>query len=114
MKKTKRNRKLLIQITAIVLPLFLILIGAVVWLCYRSAVNSYLSAQNENIERDLDETYLSLVDSLDAEKEKENEWLISYLENSNDRKLDPLTKEEWEEMDIETEGKIFTGLTNGS
>ena len=105
MKKTRKNRKLLIQITAIVLPLFLILIGAVVWLCYRSAVNSYLSAQNENIERDLDEAYLSLVDSLDAEKEKENEWLISYLENSNDRKLDPLTEEEWEEMDIDTEGE---------
>ena len=103
MKKTKKNRKLLIQITAIVLPLFLILIGAVVWLCYRSAVNSYLSAQNENIERDLDETYLNLVDNLDAEKQKENEWLISYLENSNDRKLDPLTEEEWEEMDIEAE-----------
>ena len=105
MKKTRKNRKLLIQITAIVLPLFLILIGAVVWLCYRSAVNSYLSAQNENIERDLDESYLSLVDSLDAEKQKENEWLISYLENSNDRKLDPLTEEEWEEMDIDTEGE---------
>ena len=63
MAKNKKNRKLLFQIAGIVLPLFLLHLAAVVWLSYRNAVNSYLTAQNENIEADLEENYLNLVDN---------------------------------------------------
>ena len=99
--KTK-NRKLLFQISAIVLPLFLLLMGAVVWLFYKSAVNSYLSAQNENIKMDLDETFLNLVDNTEPEKEDENGWMLSYLENNTDKNWDLLTEEEWVEFDDAT------------
>ena len=99
MEKKNKNRKLLFQITAIVLPLFLLLTGAVVWLGYKSAVNSYLSAQNENIRMDLDEIYTNFVDSTGPEDQDEIEWLLSYLENNTDKNWDLLSEEEWVEFD---------------
>ena len=102
MAKNKKNRKLLFQIAGIVLPLFLLHLVAVVWLSYRNAVNGYLTAQNENIESDLEENYLNLVDNHDPETQKVSEWLLTYLENHADKEWEPLSEEEWLEFDEAT------------
>ena len=99
MAKNKKNRKLLFQIAGIVLPLFLLHLLAVVWLSYRNAVNGYLTAQNENIESDLEENYLNLVDNHEPETQKVSEWLLTYLENHADKEWEPLSEEEWLEFD---------------
>ena len=99
MAKNKKNRKLLFQIAGIVLPLFLLHLVAVVWLSYRNAVNGYLTAQNENIESDLEENYLNLVDNHEPETQKVSEWLLTYLENHADKEWEPLSEEEWLEFD---------------
>lgn len=51
----KRRKKLLIQIIAIVLPLFMILTGSICWLVERSSVNSFLEAQNAHMIFQLDQ-----------------------------------------------------------
>ena len=99
MKKKNKNRKLLFQVAGIVLPLFLLHLVAVVWLSYRNAVNGYLTAQNENIEADLEENYLNLVDNHEPETQKVSEWLLTYLENHADKEWEPLSEEEWLEFD---------------
>ncbi len=50
--KTKKKRRLLFQITAIVLPLFLILSGAVIWLFYRSTMELVGNAIERNAAMD--------------------------------------------------------------
>ena len=99
MAKNKKNRKLLFQIAGIVLPLFLLHLVAVVWLSYRNAVNGYLTAQNENIEADLEENSLNLVENHEPETQKVSEWLLTYLENHADKEWEPLSEEEWLEFD---------------
>jgi len=53
--KAKRRKKLLIQIIAIVLPLFMILTGSICWLVERNSVNSFLEAQNAHMTFQLDQ-----------------------------------------------------------
>ena len=47
--KAKRRRKLLIQTALIILPAFTLMIAAVVWVVYISSINSYLKAQDKQI-----------------------------------------------------------------
>lgn len=44
-----KRKKLLFQITALVLPLFALMTAAVVWTVYNSTINGFLEAQNEHI-----------------------------------------------------------------
>ena len=44
-----KRQRLLIQITAIVLPLFALMTAAVIYIVYSSTVNGFLEAQNEHI-----------------------------------------------------------------
>ena len=95
--KTKKKSKLLFQITAIVLPLFLILSGAVLWMFYRSAISGFLTAQNERIEKELNSTYDNTIVATDHDRVMQNKWLITYLEENCDKDIAPLTEEEWED-----------------
>ena len=97
--KAKNKAKLLIQVTAIVLPLFLILSGAVIWVFYRSTINSFLTAQNERIEKNLNNNYDSIISTSDHDRIMQNKWLITYLEEHSDKEMIRITLEESDEFD---------------
>ena len=50
MKSKKRYRKLLLQLMAIIFPLFILMTVAIVWTVYNSALNGFLEAQNSHME----------------------------------------------------------------
>ena len=104
--KGKKKRRLLFQITAIVLPLFLILSGAVTWLFYKSTINSFLAAQNERIEDSLNATYDNIIVSDDHDRILQDKWLISYLEENCDKDMSELTDEEWAEYNVMIDEQI--------
>ena len=57
MKKKKKNRKLLFQMSVIVLPIFVAMIIAVIYSVYDNTVKSFLEAQDPYMEYLLDRTY---------------------------------------------------------
>ena len=57
MKKKKKNRKLLFQMSVIVLPIFVAMIIAVIYSVYDNTVKSFLEAQGPYMEYLLDHLY---------------------------------------------------------
>ena len=49
MKGAKGYKKLLLQLTAIILPLFILMTAAIVWTVYNSTLDGFLEAQNDRI-----------------------------------------------------------------
>ena len=80
-KEKKKNQKLLLQIVAIVLPLFALMTAAVAWTVYSSTLSSYLEAQNDHIEDVMTQTlsYLQFVsgDAFDADSKQ---WMFQQME----------------------------------
>lgn len=60
MKKSK-NHRLLVQVSLVIVPLFLIMIASVSYVVYRSTVDSFLNAQNEYMTETLNQSYDNLV-----------------------------------------------------
>lgn len=88
--KAKRRRKLLIQIIAIVLPLFMILTGSICWLVERNSVNSFLEAQNAHMTFQLDQAdeYTFFFDDAIMD------WLFDRIEEDPMLFREPVTEEE--------------------
>ena len=90
MAKAKHRRKLLIQIIAIVLPLFMILTASICWLVEKNSVNSFLEAQNAHMTFQLDqaEEYTFFLD------DNIMEWLFDRIEEDPELFREPVTEEE--------------------
>ena len=78
-----KRQRLLIQITAIVLPLFALMTAAVIWTVYNSTLAGFLEAQNDHIREtmsDISESFIFLSD----EKEPEvKEWYMDQLKKAD-------------------------------
>jgi len=46
---TRKNRKILIQLAAIILPLFMLMTAAIAWTVYNSTIKGFLEAQNSHM-----------------------------------------------------------------
>lgn len=57
----KSKHRLVLQITIVVVPFFIIMFAAVVYSMYSGALRGYIKAQNENIETSLTMTTLPLL-----------------------------------------------------
>lgn len=55
MEKNKKKRKLLIQVIAITVPVFIIMMAAIIWSVYDSAVNGFVSAKKSHMKYVLNE-----------------------------------------------------------
>ena len=95
MKSKNKKRRLLFQITAIVLPLFLLLAVVICQQVYSNSVDSFLEAQNTFMEEHLDNSEKNF---FLFEEEYDNDdlrdWYIDYLEKKPDEAVKPLTEEE--------------------
>lgn len=91
MKKKKKNRKLLFQMSVIVLPIFVAMIIAVIYSVYDNTVKSFLEAQNPYMEYLLDRTYEN---SLSYMEKDELEWYFDFWEKNADAVRKPVSKEE--------------------
>lgn len=94
MKKIKRRRKLLIQITLLIIPVFVIMTAAVVWAVYTSSVNSFLKAQQNQIKDMMNSatSFLPLTED-GVYDEKSRQWVIDTMStveiiNSEDKLSD--------------------------
>ncbi len=100
MKSKNKKRRLLFQITAIVLPLFLLLAVVICQQVYSNSVDSFLEAQNTFMEEHLDNSEKNF---FLFEEEYDNDdlrgWYIDYLEKKPDEAVKPLTEEEENKMD---------------
>ena len=100
MKSKNKKHRLLFQITAIVLPLFLLLAVVICQQVYSNSVDSFLEAQNTFMEEHLDNSEKNF---FLFEEEYDNDdlrdWYIDYLEKKPDEAVKPLTEEEENKMD---------------
>ena len=99
MKSKNKKRRLLFQITAIVLPLFLLLAVIICQQVYSNSVDSYLEAQNSFIEERID-LALQNISLLDDNKFDDNAqgWLIDYLEKDGAMVNESLTEAEEDKL----------------
>ncbi len=99
MKSKNKKRRLLFQITAIVLPLFLLLAVVICQQVYSNSVDSYLEAQNSFIEERID-LALQNISLLDDNKFDDNAqgWLIDYLEKDGAMVYESLSEAEEDEL----------------
>lgn len=80
----RKKHRLMLQITAIVLPLFLVLSAAAVWLLYRNTIDSYLTGQKTYIEDALNSDHPFISNNQDPEKAGQCAWLFSYWETHSE------------------------------
>ena len=78
----KRRKKLLLQVTLIIVPVFMLMIAAVIWAVYTSSVNSYLKAQEKQTE-DIMQDAMFMQDLTDisptGHDEKVRGWIAEQL-----------------------------------
>ncbi|MBQ2580322.1 MAG: hypothetical protein II574_01690, partial [Ruminococcus sp.] len=99
MKSKNKKRRLLFQVAAIVLPLFLLLAVIICQQVYSNSVDSYLEAQNSFIEERID-LALQNISLLDDNKFDDNAqgWLIDYLEKDGAMVNESLSEAEEDEL----------------
>lgn len=95
MKKKKKNRKLLFQMSVIVLPIFVAMIIAVIYSVYDNTVKSFLEAQNPYMEYLLDHTYEN---SLSFISEDELKWYLDFWEENSDALRTSVSEQEEEAL----------------
>ena len=93
-KKRRKNRTLLFQIALVIFLLIVVFMNAAAWLFYRSAIISYLTAQNLRISTDLTETYNAVFGYNTSDLIN---WMHDYMGEHLDTDYSSLTEEE---MDI--------------
>ena len=99
MKSKNKKRRLLFQVAAIVLPLFLLLAVIICQQVYSNSVDSFLEAQNSFIEERID-LALQNISLLDDNKFDDNAqgWLIDYLEKDGTMVNESLTEAEEDKL----------------
>ena len=99
MKSKNKKRRLLFQVAAIVLPLFLLLAVIICQQVYSNSVDSFLEAQNSFIEERID-LALQNISLLDDNKFDDNAqgWLIDYLEKDGAMVNESLTEAEEDKL----------------
>lgn len=100
MKSKNKKRRLLFQVAAIVLPLFLLLAVIICQQVYSNSVDSFLEAQNTFMEEHLDNSeknFFLFEEEYDTDDLRD--WYIDYLEKKPDEAVKPLTEEEENKMD---------------
>ena len=99
MKSKNKKRRLLFQVAAIVLPLFLLLAVIICQQVYSNSVDSFLEAQNSFIEERID-LALQNISLLDDKQFDDNAqgWLIDYLEKDGAMVNESLTEAEEDEL----------------
>lgn len=95
MKKKKKNRKLLFQMSVIVLPIFVAMIIAVIYSVYDNTVKSFLEAQDPYMEYLLDHTYEN---SLSFISEDELKWYLDFWEENSDALHTSVSEQEEEAL----------------
>ncbi|MBR4200762.1 MAG: hypothetical protein IKQ91_05740, partial [Oscillospiraceae bacterium] len=93
-KKRRKKRTLLFQIALVIFLLIVVFMNAAAWLFYRSAIISYLTAQNLRISTDLTETYNAVFGYNTSDLIN---WMHDYMGEHLDTDYSSLTEEE---MDI--------------
>ena len=80
-KRERKKHKLLLQIIAIVLPLFALMTAAVIWAVYSSTLKGYLEAQNDHIEDSMTNT-LSYIPFVSGEvlDQESKDWMFQHME----------------------------------
>ena len=99
MKGKRKKRRLLFQITAIVLPLFAVMTAAVVWTVYHSMLKGYLEAQNDHIEDVMTQTlgYMPFVAGKVLDQDSKD-WIFQHMEEYRIALHDEVTDEEPEKL----------------
>lgn len=93
-----KRQRLLIQITAIVLPLFALMTAAVIYIVYSSTVNGFLEAQNDHIKEIMPGIRDQFV-FLDEEKDSRvTLWFLDQLKKADFDYSKELTDEQVEKM----------------
>ena len=77
MKVKKKRKKLLVQSALVLLPVFFVLIAAVSLIMYHSVVNSFLEAQNTNMDLTLSRSYDGIV-----KNNIEDDWVKTWCIDS--------------------------------
>lgn len=82
MKTKKHRRKLLIQTAFIIIPIFILMAAAVVWVVYKSSVNSYLKAQEKQTKDIMNKALFSMYmtdDVVLSNDDNIKEWMLEQL-----------------------------------
>lgn len=74
MRKKRKNKKLLLQVIAIAVPVFIIMLVAIIWSIYESAVDGFLSGKKPHMEYVLDEQTPGLFGSTEVLNWYLKEW----------------------------------------
>ena len=93
MKQKKKNQKLLIQISLVLIPVFIVLIIAVSFIMYNSTVNGFLEAQNSNMETMLTKSFYDITGNTFF-YEDVMEWVIEQWEKDPALPVSDITQEE--------------------
>ena len=101
MKQKKKNRKLLFQIGVVLIPVFIFLIGGILWVIYDSSVDGYLEAQNKHMKIFLDQVYQGciLLDNADQDAVDMKEWQLKRLASDPEAAAKEKTQKEYDAMD---------------
>ena len=95
--KKKKNRKLLFQIGVVLVPLCLLMLALMAESLYTSTVNSYLKSQKSRMEKEMDESFGSIL-SVDGSfyNEEADIWCYDYWDSHASLAREPLTEDERE------------------
>ena len=110
MKQKKKNQKLLIQISLVLIPVFIVLIIAVSFIMYNSTVNGFLEAQNSNMETMLSKSFSDTTGYIFA-YEDVMEWAIEQWEKDPELAvgdIDPDDQDKYDAFTAEYQGIIGT------
>ena len=95
MEQKKKNKKLLIQISLLLIPVFIALIAAVSWVMYNSTVTGFLEAQNSSMETMLTTSFNNIT-NYDFGNDAVQEWAITEWEKDPGLPLSAVTDEEFD------------------
>ena len=99
MKSKKRYRKLLMQLMAIIFPLFMLMTAAIVWTVYNSTLDGFLEAQNDRIREltieSLDSGFIFLDENYTSELQ---EWFFTQMEKEPFKYDKELSSEELHQL----------------
>ncbi len=90
MKKLKKRKKLIFQISIIIVPVFLVMLASVVFSMAESTYEAYAESQNSNMERQLEQIEESVFFSTSSDER----WYIDYWEKYPEIVLSDITPEE--------------------
>ncbi|MBR6045143.1 MAG: histidine kinase [Ruminococcus sp.] len=83
MESKKRTPKLLFQITALVIPLFILMTVSVALTVYNSTVNGFLEAKNNHIEQMLSDRYNYFLFIGDNTEPRVQQWFIEQIKKAD-------------------------------